>query len=289
MNIKRLSKSGCTVVSVIAVLLFSSSVLIANRSGPPDGRTGAPGESNCTVGCHSSFALNSGSGSLEISGIPAEGYTPDQTYPITITLNHSGASVWGFEAAVKDASFNQAGAIVVTEAPRTQTSVFSGITYIKHSFTGTLSNTWTFDWQAPASDAGPVTIYAAGNAANGNGSNQGDFIYTKSLTRNTLVTGVEVQDTSPGTFKLHGNYPNPFNPATAIRFDLDRPGYVELKIFDVNGREVRTLINESLPRGSHSVTWDSGDNSGTPIPSEIYFTRLKTGNNTDLIRMALIK
>ena len=276
--------------AIIVLLIISFSLLIANETGPENGRTGAPGESNCTVGCHSSFPLNSGSGSVAISGIPETGYMPGEKYTITISVSQSGQIRWGFEAVILDASNNNAGTITVTDASRTQTSQSGGRTYIKHTLGGTASGTWTFDWTAPASDIGEITIYAAGNAANGNGSNQGDFIYTTSLARNAEVpTSVSEDRFTPYRFELHGNYPNPFNPATTIRYELERPGVVTLRIYDVAGREVRTLINAGQTAGTHSTIWDGKDNSGRLAASGAYIVRLHAGARVASSRMVMIR
>ncbi len=74
-------------------------------------------------------------------------------------------------------------------------------------------------------------------------------------------------------FHLYPNYPNPFNSATRIRFDLPQSGKVRLTIYDMAGRSLKTLINHVLPAGSHSVQWNARDASGQPLASGIYFCR----------------
>lgn len=88
----------------------------------------------------------------------------------------------------------------------------------------------------------------------------------------------------PGTYSLQQNYPNPFNPATKITFRLSNAGLSSLKVFDILGREVATLVNEQLNPGTYSVEWYAGE-----YPSGIYFYRLQTGKFTDTKRMTLIK
>jgi hypothetical protein len=150
--------------------------------GPPDGTTGAPGEVLCTD-CHTSFPANSGDGQLTLLGLP-DAFDPGQTYTFTVSLADPGQQRWGFELAVKDDNDQQAGTITVTDAVNTQTSVSGGITYLKHTSTGTQNGTpdgpvtWSFDWTAPSKGRQVAIFYAAGNAANGNGSNQGDYIYS---------------------------------------------------------------------------------------------------------------
>jgi hypothetical protein len=162
-------------LTMFAIMVWASS------SGPPNSKTGAPGEGLCTD-CHNSFSPNSGDGSLSLQGTPPV-YQPGTTYPLTVTLSDPGQTRWGFELAVKDASDQQAGTIVVTDGTNTQTSSSGGITYLKHTSTGTYAGTlngpvsWNFSWTAPSAGTGTVTFYVAGNAANNNGSTNGDYIY----------------------------------------------------------------------------------------------------------------
>lgn len=93
----------------------------------------------------------------------------------------------------------------------------------------------------------------------------------------------------PEGFRLYQNYPNPFNPTTEIRFEIPRDTEVELTVFNILGRAIRTLTSKRLPAGSHSVTWDGMDNEGTPVSSGIYFYRLKAGKYLDRKKMVLLK
>jgi hypothetical protein len=90
-------------------------------------------------------------------------------------------------------------------------------------------------------------------------------------------------------FRLYPNYPNPFNPETTIAFDLVKSGPVELKIYNVVGEEVKTLINNSLLPGSYKIIWDGTDNSDQQVASGIYIYSLKTGNSVQSNKMVLLK
>jgi hypothetical protein len=93
----------------------------------------------------------------------------------------------------------------------------------------------------------------------------------------------------PKKFALYQNYPNPFNPETVIKFDLPKSSDIILKIYNVLGQEVRTLINERKPAGYYSVKWDSKNNNGVPVSSGIYLYRLKAGEFVLTRKMILIK
>jgi len=88
----------------------------------------------------------------------------------------------------------------------------------------------------------------------------------------------------PNEYSLEQNYPNPFNPITKIRFAIPNSGFTTLKIFDILGKEVTTLINESLKPGIYETKFDA-----TILTSGIYFYRLQTSNFTEIKRMILIK
>jgi photosystem II stability/assembly factor-like uncharacterized protein len=88
----------------------------------------------------------------------------------------------------------------------------------------------------------------------------------------------------PQTFALYQNYPNPFNPTTDIRFRIAKYGFVSLKVFDVIGREVATLVNEVKQPGEYTVSWDAGK-----FPSGIYFYRLSSGIFSDVKKLVLLK
>jgi hypothetical protein len=88
----------------------------------------------------------------------------------------------------------------------------------------------------------------------------------------------------PFVFHVDQNYPNPFNPTTNIRFEVGYPGLVRLKVFDVLGRQVATLVDGVRSSGRYNVVWDATDAS-----SGIYFCRLETEGHSATIRMILMR
>lgn len=98
----------------------------------------------------------------------------------------------------------------------------------------------------------------------------------------------EVNVGIPGIFSLHQNYPNPFNPVTKINYDLSADGNVRLTIFNNNGREVKTLVNEFQKAGYYTKEFSiSGD--GNNFASGVYFYRIETGLYTASMKMVIIK
>jgi len=88
----------------------------------------------------------------------------------------------------------------------------------------------------------------------------------------------------PKNYALEQNYPNPFNPATTIKFALPKTSLVRLVVYDITGREIAVLVNNSLPAGYHSVQWDARN-----VPSGMYIYRLTAGSFTQTKRMMVIK
>ena len=108
---------------------------------------------------------------------------------------------------------------------------------------------------------------------------------------NASETGVEIE-TIPIETKLVGNFPNPFNPTTPISFSLNTENTenTELIIFNLKGQKVKSLINQNMEAGQHSVIWDGNDENGKAISSGIYFYQLKAGKDfSQTKRMLLLK
>ena len=158
-------------------------------AGPPDGHTGSPKDNlTCaTAGCHDSFPLNSGSAKFSISVPPT--YTPGEEVNITVSFSDSSSAKHGFQLSALDANNEHVGVLKPTDN-KTQTGEGD---YISHKKQGTDDSSWTVVWEAPPNPADdPVTIYAAGNEADGGGTNQGDYIYT---TTASMVAEVAVTPT----------------------------------------------------------------------------------------------
>ncbi len=88
---------------------------------------------------------------------------------------------------------------------------------------------------------------------------------------------------------LHQNRPNPFNPSTVIPFYLSEPAHVQLSIYDVRGKRVRTLLDANRSFGKHEVMWNGRDNRGNPVSSGVYYYRLKTGQRILTKKLTLLK
>lgn len=88
----------------------------------------------------------------------------------------------------------------------------------------------------------------------------------------------------PASYKMYGNYPNPFNPTTSINYDIPKSTYVKLSVYDITGKEVETLVNKNLQAGKYRADWNASRYS-----SGIYFARIETGDYRHIIKMIMVK
>ena len=101
---------------------------------------------------------------------------------------------------------------------------------------------------------------------------------------NSSPLNVASPETIPGHYNLSNNYPNPFNPVTTINFSIPTSEFVSVHVYDVNGAELTTLVNEELSSGKHSIEWNAAD-----YPSGIYIARMTSGNYFQGRKMLLVK
>jgi hypothetical protein len=114
-----------------------------------------------------------------------------------------------------------------------------------------------------------------------------DAVMLKSFPTLPLIqaaTGVSNTSDTPTSFSLSQNYPNPFNPATHFQFSIPSVQFVSIKVYDVVGREVATLVNETMAPGSYTAQWN-----GESFPSGVYYYRLVTGSFNEVKKMILEK
>ena len=187
---KIISKSTLGLILMIISLnsLFTKT-LFAWSTGPEAYRTGAPGDNGtCKAdGCHDSFPLDSGNARFSITGPTS--FTPGETIKLKVSFNSSSGKLRGFEMTAIDADDNQIGKFkaIGKTTQVIKPNDYRGLkkedkgTYIEHTRSGNKKKSWKVKWIAPANATGTVTFYAAGNDANGEGTNSGDYIYTTTL------------------------------------------------------------------------------------------------------------
>jgi hypothetical protein len=118
----------------------------------------------------------------------------------------------------------------------------------------------------------------AGSSADSSAIPSNYWLYT------TDLNSEKKQSKIPQSFHLFQNYPNPFNPSTMIKYDLPKEGFVSLKIYNILGKEVRTLVSEYESAGTYNITFNASD-----LSSGIYFYRLSSGNFAQVKKLLLLK
>jgi hypothetical protein len=150
--------------------------------------------------------------------------------------------------------------VMITQFPGT--SAYHSFTYLNSPSSGSP------DWYYLSADAADVYLYLVRAYLSVGGA-----------------TGVkQTVELVPSTTVLEQNYPNPFNPSTTLRFTLAANAFVSLKVYDVLGKEVATVVDEQLPAGSYTRTWNANG-----FPSGVYFTTMKAGSVTETKRIVLMK
>lgn len=139
------------------------------------------------------------------------------------------------------------------------------------SSSGSLALTGTIgQWDAGASSAGDLSL-------------QGGFWFGG----NSATAAPE--DGSPRFSRLQVPVPNPFNPKTSISFDLAKDERATLRVFDVSGRLHRVLVDEVLPAGPHTVSWDGRDDGGHELASGVYFIQMRAGNFAAVRKAVMVR
>ncbi len=100
-----------------------------------------------------------------------------------------------------------------------------------------------------------------------------------------IATGIgNIGNGIPAEYSLSQNYPNPFNPVTTINYSIPKSGFVSLKVFDLLGKEVATLVNGNAPAGNYSVEFHSGN-----LASGLYFYKMNSGNFSETKKLIITK
>ena len=97
------------------------------------------------------------------------------------------------------------------------------------------------------------------------------------------------QDVIPGEYSLHQNYPNPFNPVTSIQYEIPSISNVRLTVYDLIGREIAELVNETKMAGTNSIVWNGKSNDGAVVANGVYFYSIEAGEFQSVKKMIFMK
>lgn len=150
-----------------------------------------------------------------------------------------------------------------------------------------------FSWNLPPEVTGLLQDLATGTIVNVPISGSGVYELTNfvvlnqlrlTINYNNIIAFIEEEDTKPKTYILEQNYPNPFNPSTTIQYFISKESNVTLKVFDLLGEEVTTLVNEVKSRGAYSVNFYSA-----VLASGVYYYQIQAGGFIETKKMVLIR
>jgi hypothetical protein len=108
--------------------------------------------------------------------------------------------------------------------------------------------------------------------------------YTATFGASTFPIGIRQISSAVNEFKLNQNYPNPFNPTTRISFSIDKSNYVDLRLYDILGREVKVLLSQPMSPGEYEIDFKAEN-----LASGMYYYRLQSGDNVAVKKMTLVK
>ena len=169
---------------------------------------------------------------------------------------------------------------------------------------GRANDVWVFDMVSkewlelspsggpPAERDGSIGVYVPGEdrMVIFGGATAGGSVNDVWSLENLSDTPTAVRPDVPTRFALHGNAPNPFNPTTRIRYDVPAGGaQLTLRVYDVGGRLIRTLVDGFVGAGAQSELWDGRDDAGTSVASGVYFARLNAASFSQSEKMLLLK
>jgi hypothetical protein len=256
----RIARSIVYTVATVAFIVMQAAFA---SPGGYTGRTLKSNKSGCG-GCHGSSV--SSAVSVVIAGPDTVTVGKAATYTMTIgggPAKGAGCDIaakYGTLAAVSSSLKLSSGELT----QRSNTAMSNG------------SITYQFTYTAPASRTSD-TLYGLGLSTNSNGGTSGDSWNWSANKGIIIVAATDVENTAvaPSGITLGANAPNPFGTQTEFHFSLDASAYATLKVYNLHGEEMATVVDGVTGRGEHSVRWNAGS-----LPNGIYLYRLQVGRNT---------
>jgi len=261
--------------SIIVLASFLSLAFDISDKNGKAGYTGAPGESTTCSNCHTGGSA-AASGIL-LSAVPAfsngTGFYADSVYKITISTYATGYTKYGFDAQFLNSSNTQAGTLKSAGSGVKFSTLGSRRHAIHSAVMSAASGTaaFTFTWQAPAT--GNATLYAIGNAVNGDNTTSGDYVIAPvnfplealELPEDPIDVGLTDHSFMASGLNI---FPNPAQEHLKISFVLSQPAPIELALYGIDGRWIKNLHQGMGSTGlnTHDVNLD--------VPAGLYFIKV---------------
>ena len=239
--------------SSVSTISNSYSMCSVNSSGTVGGLAGHNSWASTVINCYSTGSV---SGNSTVSGLVGDNDNTSDVYN----------SFWDTETSGQSSSDGGTGK---TTAEMQDFATFNdaGWDFVSETINGT-DDHWDMDQLGTVNDGYPILSWQDG--------------------ADQELPIKEMADL-PKKFLLNQNYPNPFNPITRLRYDLPDQTHVNITIYDMLGREVKTLINQTQDAGYKSVIWDATNNYGKPVSAGIYLYQIQAGEYMQTKKMVLLK
>jgi hypothetical protein len=239
------------------------------------------------------------SGNVYVTGY-SEGSTTDFDYA-TIKYYSNGDTAWVRRYNGPGNGGDVANAVAVDDSGNVYVTGFSegsgyNIDYATIKYSSNGDAVWTSRYNGPGNSgdmAFDIAIDDSGNVCV-TGNSEGSVYNADYATIKYVQSSSDVKDETcererPSELALSQNYPNPFNSSTKIEFTLAKSGFVNMTIYNLLGRRVRTLVSEQVSSGYKSVFWDAKNEEGEEVTSGIYFYKIQAGDLTQVRKMVLLK
>lgn len=241
------------------LLLAWGQSVISYSDGPPEARTGAPGELSCYNGyCHNSFPLNAGNARIELQAdLPEGGYVPGQVYEFEARVADPGMRRFGLQLQTTDQGATRgAGTFVEFNEEELQLLDAAERTYLTHSLAQAVNDSasWHFSWQAPTAGTGPVQVYAAFVTADANGNRSGDYVYTRQMTLEEQRSTRRLQEAISQQLDVF-----PTQAIDAVQLDWRGNAPLRAAVYSLEGTLIQRL--PVLHKGRHQLEtshWAAG-------------------------------
>lgn len=258
-----------TLLNTLMGVMFISTFFILGHSAGMTGKTKKSGTDGCS--CHGS---QSAAVTVLIEGPATLG--PGITGDYTITI--SGGPL------VKAGTDIAASAGTLAKVDNSLQLTAGELTHTAPKSPANSKVTFAFKYTAPAT-TGQVTLFANGNSVNNSGSSAGDqWNFATNKIVDVTTVGVGQDNAEITSFQLEQNFPNPFNPATKIKFSVPSTGNYTLNVFNLSGEEITTLLNKEISSGAHEVVFNAEQ-----IPSGVYLYKLAGNGYSVSKKMVLTK
>jgi len=244
------------------------------------------------VGLITELPYDPGTQFLAMGDLSMEDYgvAPGSVVAVPINISN-GSNIYGFEAVLEfDPAVLEFDTLLLSEAMANYLIIINpleeGVVKVAASGSNVDDNEGVFAtlYFNVSNDFTDETVIQVNNLR----WNEDEVVVNAAQTTLSYALGIG-EELLPDVFALHQNYPNPFNPVTTLRYDLPENSLVNIIIYDLLGREVKSLINQTQDAGFKSIIWNATNNYGKPVSAGVYLYQIQAGEFVQTKKMVLLK